>query len=145
MKSQSVSNLLVTLGVDRSHSRPRVSNDNPYSEAGFRTLKYCAEFPDRFDDFRQAEEFCRRYFIRYNNEMHHSGIALLTPQQVHYGEAPGILARRQATLDAVFTMNPPRFGGRRPKAGKLPAQVWINAPALMVAEPNASAHAGVTP
>ena len=145
MKSQSVSNLLVKLGVDRSHSRPRVSNDNPYSEAGFRTLKYCAEFPDRFNDFRQAEEFCQRYFIRYNTEMHHSGIALLTPQQVHYGEASGILARRQETLDAVYAKNPQRFGGRRPHAGRLPAQVWINAPALMVEAPNTPQPAGVTP
>ena len=143
MKSQSVSDLLVTLGVDRSHSRPRVSNDNPYSEAGFRTLKYCPEFPDRFDNLHQAEEFCRRFFIRYNNEMHHSGIALLTPQQVHYGDAKGVLARRQATLDAAFTKNPRRFGGRRPNAGNLPDQVWINAPALVVEESNASAPVGV--
>ena len=132
MKSQSVSDLLEKLGVDRSHSRPRVSNDNPYSEAGFRTLKYCPEFPDRFEDFEQAERFCRDYFLRYNTEMHHSGIVLLTPQQVHYGEATDILARRQATLDAVFANNPERFGGRRPSAGTLPKQVWINAPAIEV-------------
>ncbi len=114
--------------------RPKVSNDNPYSEAGFRTLKYCPEFPDRFDDFEQAEAFCRRYFLRYNTEMYHSGIALLTPQQVHYGEANDVLARRQATLDAAFDQNPDRFGARNPSAGKLPTEVWINAPALMVTE-----------
>jgi transposase InsO family protein len=136
MKSQSVSDLLERLGVVRSHSRPRVSNDNPYSEAGFRTLKYCPEFPDRFDDFKQAEEFCQRFFTRYNNEMHHSGIALLTPQQVHYGEAAGVLSRRQATLDEAFAKNPARFRGRRPSAGRLPTQVWINAPALEVTEPD---------
>jgi putative transposase len=134
MKSQSVSILLERLGVDRSHSRPRVSNDNPYSEAGFRTLKYSPHFPDRFDDFEQAEAFCRQYFDRYNTQMHHSGIALLTPSQVHYGQAASVLAARQATLDAAFDRDPRRFGYRRPFAGKLPDQVWINAPAVVVTD-----------
>lgn len=134
MKSQSVSDLLDKLGVERSHSRPRVSNDNPYSEAGFRTLKYCPEFPDRFENIERAEEFSQLYFVRYNTEQYHSGIALLTPAQVHYGEASAVLARRQATLDAAFARNPKRFGGRRPSAGKLPEQVWINAPALPITE-----------
>jgi putative transposase len=141
MKSQSVCMLLDKLGVDRSHSRPRVSNDNPYSEAGFRTLKYCPDFPDRFDDFEQAQAFCRRYFDRYNTQMHHSGIALLTPSQVHYGQAAKVLAARQATLDVAFARNPRRFGGRRPFAGKLPDQVWINAPAVAVIEAHCAAAA----
>ncbi len=134
MKSQSVSDLFEKLDVARSHSQPRVSNDNPYSEAAFRTLKYCPEFPDRFSDIAEAEAFCQRYFDWYNNEHYHTGIALLTPAQVHHGEAPQILARRQATLDAAFAENPQRFGGRRPSAGHLPDQVWINAPALPVTE-----------
>ena len=139
MTSQPVTNLLEKLGVDRSLSRPRVSNDNPYSEAGFRTLKYCSEFPDRFSDKEQANQFCRWFFDKYNNVMHHSGIALLTPHQVHYGEAQEVLSRRQATLDEAYAKTPGRFGGRRPSAGKLPRQVWINAPALDVsaAEPAA--------
>jgi transposase InsO family protein len=132
MKSQSVCDLLEKLDVGRSHSRPRVSNDNPYSEAAFRTLKYSPEFPDRFFDYAEAETFCQRYIDWYNTEHYHTGIALLTPAQVHYGEATEILARRQATLDAAFAQNPQRFGGRRPSAGKLPDQVWINAPAVVV-------------
>lgn len=134
MKSQSVSDLLEKLDVGRSHSRPRVSNDNPYSEAAFRTLKYSPEFPDRFCDYAEAEAFCQHYFDWYNTEHYHTGIALLTPAQVHYGQATQILARRQATLDAAFAQNPQRFGGRRPQAGSLPKQVWINAPAITVSE-----------
>jgi transposase InsO family protein len=138
MKSQSVSDLLVKLEVGRSHSRPRVSNDNAYSEAAFRTLKYSPEFPDRFSDFAEAEAFCQRYFDWYNTEHYHTGIALLTPEQVHYGKATEILARRQATLDAAFAQNPKRFGGRRPSAGQLPEEVWINAPALAVMDMDSS-------
>jgi putative transposase len=136
MKSQSVSDLLEKLGVDRSHSRPRVSNDNAFSEANFRTLKYCPEFPDRFDDFEQSETFCQGYFVRYNTQQYHSGIALLTPEQVHYGEAETVLAQRQATLDAAYALNPARFGHRKPSAGKLPEKVWINAPAIAITEPD---------
>lgn len=138
MKSQSVSDLLEKLDVARSHSRPRVSNDNPYSEAGFKTMKYRPEFPERFADFTEAEVFCQRYFVWYNTEHYHTGIALLTPEQVHYGQASEILARRQVILDAAFAQNPERFGGRRPCAGKLPERVWINAPALAVTDPDLS-------
>ena len=138
MKSQSVSDLLTELGVDRSHSRPRVSNDNAYSEAAFRTLKYSPEFPDRFADYAEAEAFCQRYFDWYNNEHYHTSIALLTPAQVHYGEATQILARRQATLDAAFALNPKRFGDRRPSAGQLPEQVGINAPSIAVMDTGSS-------
>jgi putative transposase len=134
MKSQSVRDLLKELDVTRSHSRPRVSNDNAFSEAAFRTLKYSPEFPDRFVDLAEAETFCQRYFDWYNNEHHHTGIALLTPAQVHYGEATQTLARWQATLDTAFALNPKRFGGRRPSAGKLPERVGINAPAIPVSE-----------
>lgn len=132
MKSQSVSELLQMLDVTRSHSRPRVSNDNPFSEAGFKTMKYSPHFPDRFADYSGAEAFCQRYFEWYNTEHYHTGIALLTPEQVHYGKAEEVLARRQATLDVEFARNPRRFGGRRPSAGALPKEVWINAPALPI-------------
>ena len=129
MKSKSVAQLLSDLVVSRSHSRPRVSNDNPYSEAGFKTLKYSSDFPARFGSFEEAERFCREYFVCYNEEHYHSGIALLTPSQVHYGDAQSVLARRQATLDAAFSEAPERFGNRRPQVGLLPATVWINRPA----------------
>ena len=132
MKSASVAKLLERLGVKRSHSRPHVSNDNPYSEAAFRTLKYSAGFPARFADEAEAAAFCQGYFAWYNKKHHHTGIALLTPEQVHYGEAPRVLAHRQAVLDAAFAAHPERFGGRRPSAGKLPERVWINAPSVSV-------------
>jgi putative transposase len=129
MKSKSVAQLLSDLDVRRSHSRPRVSNDNPFSEAGFKTLKYSPDFPARFGSLSEAEIFCREYFVWYNEEHYHSGIALLTPSQVHYGEAEAVLARRQATLDAAFSESPGRFGNRRPQVGCLPGTVWINGPA----------------
>ena len=129
MKSKSVHQLLSDLKVCASHSRPRVSNDNPFSEAGFKTMKYSPDFPARFAGLSEAESFCREYFVWYNEEHYHTGIALLTPAQVHYGEAQSVLARRQATLDAAFSEFPERFGNRRPKSGSLPKTVWINQPA----------------
>ncbi len=132
MKSKSVAQLLSDLDVRRSHSRPRVSNDNPFSEAGFKTLKYSPDFPARFGSFSEAEVFCREYFVWYNEEHYHSGIALLTPSQVHYGQAESVLARRQATMDAAFSEAPAQFGNRRPQVGCLPGTVWINGPAETV-------------
>jgi len=137
MKSKSVAQLLSDLDVGRSHSRPRVSNDNPFSEAGFKTLKYSPDFPARFGSFSEAESFCRGYFVWYNEEHYHSGIALLTPSQVHYGQAETVLARRQATLDAAFSEAPERFGNRRPQIGCLPGTVWINRPAEPVSAASA--------
>jgi len=134
MKSKSVKQLLSDLEVRTSHSRPRVSNDNPYSEAGFKTLKYSPDFPARFGSLEEAEEFCRAYFVWYNQEHYHTGLVLLTPAQVHYGEAQTVLARRQMTLDAAFERAPERFGNRRPQVGRLPATVWINRPAQPVCE-----------
>jgi putative transposase len=134
MKSKSVKQLLFDLDVRPSHSRPRVSNDNPFSEAGFKTLKYSPDFPARFGSFEEAEAFCREYFVWYNERHYHTGIALLTPAQVHYGEAETVLAQRQATLDEAFRQAPKRFGGRRPKVDRLPETVWINRPAQPVCE-----------
>ena len=133
MKSQSVAQLLLSLQVTRSHSRPRVSNDNPYSEAGFKTLKYSAHFPERFGTQEDAQTFCQDYFVGYNTRHHHTALVLLTPEQVHFGEAAKVLAQRQVTLDAAYAAHPQRFG-ERPQAGKLPDVVWINAPALPVGE-----------
>lgn len=133
MKSKSVQQLLIDLAVCRSHSRPRVSNDNPFSESGFKTMKYSPDFPARFGAIGEAEEFCRRYFVWYNTEHYHSGIALFTPAQVHYAEVEAVLTRRQATLDAAFAKDPTRFG-RRPIAARPPDTVWINRPSVAVTE-----------
>ncbi len=129
MKSKPVEQLLLSLQVNRSHSRPRVSNDNPYSEAGFKTMKYSARFPERFRSQDDAQTFCQDYFAWYNTQHHHTGLVLLTPEQVHFGDAPKLLAQRQVTLDAAYAAHPQRFT-QRPQAGQLPNVVWINAPAL---------------
>ena len=134
MKGKTLKQLLKDLDVETSHSRPRVNNDNPFSEAGFKTMKYSPDFPARFESFEAAEAFCREYFAWYNQEHHHTGIALLTPAQVHYGEAEAVLAKRQATMDEAFERNPERFGRRRPRVAGLPETVWINRPAEPVCE-----------
>jgi putative transposase len=134
MKSQAVADLLERLGVRRSFNRPRVSNDNPFSEAGFKTLKYRPQFPARFASLEEAEAFCVAYFAWYNGEHHHTGIALLTPEQVHTGQAEVLLARRYETLMQAFACHPERFGNRPPRRECLPAEVGINASALAVAE-----------
>lgn len=128
MTSKPVSQLLIDLGVERSHSRPHVSNDNPYSEAAFRTLKYCPSFPTTFGSIEDARSFCKTFFDYYNHEHRHSGIGLHTPASVHYGTATAIRAERAKTLDAAFAANPDRFRGRRPTPPKLPTAAWINDP-----------------
>jgi len=127
MTSKPVSQLLIDLGVVRSHSRPHVSNDNPYSEAAFKTLKYCPAFPDRFGCIADARAFCEQFFAYYNHEHRHSGIGLHTAASVHYGTAVEIRAQRAATLDAAYAANPTRFT-RRPQPPKLPTIAWINQP-----------------
>lgn len=127
MTSHTVVELLQTLGVVRSHSRPRCSNDNPYIEASYKTLKYCPEFPDRFDSPQHAREFCSWFFSHYNHEHRHSALGWHTPASVHYGTAPEIRAARQVTLDAAYAVHPERFG-RGPFAPKLPTVAWINEP-----------------
>jgi len=128
MTSKPVSQLLVDLGVDRSHSRPHVSNDNPFSEAAFKTLKYCPAFPTNFGCIEDARAFCKTFFDYYNHEHRHSGIGLHTPASVHYGTAEEIRSKRAETLDAAFAANPARFCGRRPTPPKLPTAAWINEP-----------------
>ncbi len=134
MKSKSVQQLLSDLDVRASHSRPRVSNDNPFSEAGFKTLKYSPDFPARFAGLSEAEDCCREYFVWYNEEHYHTGIALLTPSQVHYKEAEAVLTKRQATLDAAFAQCPERFRKGHPQVSRLPEMVFINCPAEAVCE-----------
>ncbi|MET8867227.1 IS3 family transposase [Nonomuraea sp. NPDC004580] len=128
MTSNTVTGLLALLGIDQSHSRPHVSNDNPYSEAEFKTLKYCPAFPGRFGSIEDANVFCGQFFRYYNHEHRHSGIAMHTPASVHDGTAVHIQARRIATLHAAFQAHPERFRGRRPYPPALPTKVWINQP-----------------
>jgi len=129
MRSQTVSQLLATLGVIKSHSRPHVSNDNPFSESQFKTLKYRPEFPARFDSFEHAKSFCTKFFDWQNHEHHHWGLGLLTPATVHYGNAQTVIAARQAVLNKAHDVHPERFVGRPPRPLTLPNQVWINPPA----------------
>ena len=128
MTSKPVAQLLVDLGVARSHSRPHVSNDNPFSEAQFKTLKYCPAFPDHFGSLADARAFCEQFFGYYNHEHRHSGIGLHTPASVHHGTALEVRAQRAATLDAAYTAHPARFRHRRPAPPKLPTAAWINQP-----------------
>ena len=128
MTSKPVAQLLVDLGVARSHSRPHVSNDNPYSEAGFKTLKYCPAFPGSFGSIHDARQFCETFFAYYNHEHRHSGIGLHTPASVHYGTATEIRAQRAVTLNAAYAANPDRFRSRRPTPPQLPITAWINDP-----------------
>jgi putative transposase len=127
MTSKTVAQLLVDLGVDRSHNRPHTSNDNPYSEAAFKTLKYCPAFPDRFDSVGHARRFCKTFFDYYNHQHYHSGIALLTPATVHNGCVRKVQAARARVLDTAFTANPERFS-RRPRPLRMPSRAWINDP-----------------
>ena len=128
MTSKPVAQLMVDLGVARSHSRPHVSNDNPYSEAAFKTLKYAPVFPERFGSLADARAFGERFFSYYNHEHRHSGIGLHTPASVHFGTATEVRTQRQQTLNAAYTAHPERFGNRRPQPPKLPAVAWINQP-----------------
>jgi len=129
MKSKPVAFLMADLGVTKSHSRPYVSDDNPYSESQFRTMKYRPEFPDRFGCIQDSRVFCQEFFQWYNEEHRHSGIALLTPAVVHFGDTQAVLAHRQIVLDAAYRRHPDRFVRRPPKPMPLPSEVWINKPA----------------
>jgi hypothetical protein len=124
---------MIDLGVRRSHSRPRCSNDNPYSEAQFKTLKYTPDFPDPFGSLADARAFCERFLTAYNHEHRHSGIGMHTPASVHFDTATEVQARRQATLDRAHAQNPERFT-RRPQPPCLPEQAWINQPVLKPAQ-----------
>jgi putative transposase len=128
MISKPVAFLLADLGVAKTHSRPYVSDDNPYSESQFRTLKYRPEFPDRFGSIQDARAFCQQFFAWYNEQHRHSGLGLLTPAMVHFGQAESVLAQRQTVLDAAYQAHPDRFVRRPPKPLPLPKEVWINKP-----------------
>jgi putative transposase len=135
MTSKSVALLLSDLGVVKTHSRPHVSNDNPYSESQFKTLKGRPEFPDRFSTIEQARALVEQLMNWYNKEHHHGGIALLTPLMVHSGQADVVIAKRQSHLDRVYQAHPQRFVNQPPRHASLPEAVWINRP-LPTAEPS---------
>jgi len=128
MIAKSMSQLLIDLGVIKSHSRPHVCDDNPYSEAHFKTLKYRPDFPERFGSLEDARAWSRPFFQWYNEEHYHTGLGLLTPASVHYGHHPSVQDQRQRILDAAFAAHPERFVRGRPTVQPLPEAVWINPP-----------------
>jgi transposase InsO family protein len=127
MTSKKVSQLLLDLGVTRSHSRPKVSNDNPYSEANFKTIKYRGDYPASFDSLAHARDWCDGFIAYYNHEHRHSGIGPHTPASVHFATADLVREQRTVTLAEAYARHPERFA-RRPRPPRIPAQVWINEP-----------------
>ena len=128
MTSKPVAFLLAELGVTKTHSRPYVSNDNPYSESQFKTMKYRPEFPERFGSYQDARGFCGEFFPWYNQEHHHSGLGFLTSFEVHFGKAEQQREKRALVLRRAFEKNPERFVRGLPTPPALPEQVWINKP-----------------
>ena len=128
MRSKPVALLLADLGIAKTHSRPHVSNDNPYSEAGFKTLKYRPGFPDRFGSIEDARAFCQGFFAWYNGEHRHSGIALYTPADVHHGRTVELEQVRAGVLAGAYAAHPERFVKGPPRPEPVPAEVWINRP-----------------
>src|ERR687898_3414990 len=128
MTSKPVAFLLADLGVTKTHSRPHVSNDNPYSESQFKTLKYRPGFPDRFGSIQDARAFCQQFFGWYNAEHRHAGIAMMTPEAVHYGHAAQLHQVRAAVLAGAYAAHPERFVRKPPLPKPLPTAVWINPP-----------------
>lgn len=145
MKSQTLAQLLGQLGVTKSFSRPHVSNDNPFSEAHFKTLKYFPEFPERFGSIEDARAFLERFFEWYNNEHRHFGIALMTPAMVHYKKAEACNRMRGHILRDAYEQHPERFVKGCPKPLELPKEAWINRPQQINAKDgeNATESSGV--
>lgn len=128
MTSHTLAQKLTDLCIDRTHNRPYVSNDNPFSESQFKTMKYCPEFPVRFETIEEAHAFLVKFFNWYNSEHYHSGILWLTPEMVHYGNSGIVLENRHKTLLTAYEKNPIRFSNKIPKLKKLPLAVYINPP-----------------
>ncbi len=135
MASKPVALLLADLGVTKSHSRPHVSNDNPYSEAQFKTLKYRPDFPTRFESLAQARAFCRSFFQWYNHQHRHSGIGYHTPTDVHDGQADRVRHQRAQVLHAAYAAHPERFVRHAPVPPALPRPAWINPPLEVLTAP----------
>jgi len=136
MTAKSVALLLAELGITKTHSRPYTNNDNPYSEAQFKTLKYCPDFPDRFGSLADVRMYCRSFFNWYNREHYHSGIALLTPGMLHYGYAGVVLEHRASVLVEAYRAHPERFVNQPPVPSPVPTAAWINRPPDSVSESN---------
>lgn len=145
MRSKTVAEFLADIGVTKSHSRPRTSNDNPFSESQFKTMKYCPFFPGSFASIAEGREFFRLFFAWYNHEHHHSGIAMLTPETVHSGRVDEVLAVRQTAFDAAWEAHPERFVHGPPTASSPPPEVWINRPVHEVVVPGTPTSAAGTP
>lgn len=128
MKAKTMAQLLANLGITKSFSRPHVSNDNPFSESHFKTLKYRPTFPKRFGSLEDAKSFCQEFFTWYNQEHRHTGIALLPPEVVHYGLASNVITQRNQVLLEAYRKYPERFVNKIPTAPQLPEAVWINPP-----------------
>lgn len=128
MTGKPLSQLLIDLGITRSHSRPHTSNDNPFSEAQFKTMKYCPDYPDHFDSFTHAHNWSRTFFRWYNHEHYHSALNLLTPASVHYGQAHEVQQQRQAVMIAAYQAHPERFAKGEPVVKGAPTAVYINPP-----------------
>jgi putative transposase len=136
--SKPVALLLADLGVTKTHARPHVSNDNPFSEAQFKTLKYRPAFRERFGSIQDARSYCHAFFLWYNTEHRHSGLGLLTPADVHHGLADQRVATRAIVLATVYAAHPERFPRGLPRPPACPAQVWINPPKTLVRSPEPS-------
>ena len=134
MTSKTMAQLLADLSITKSLSRPQISNDNPYSESNFKTLKHNPWFPESFGSLEDAKCFCRSFFNWYNNQHRHSGIGFVTPAQFHYGLAAQIIEKRKIVLIAAYAKNPERFVSKVPTPGKLPRAAWINPPAEALEE-----------
>jgi putative transposase len=128
MKGKPLAQLLHDLGITRSHSRPHTSDDNPFSEAQFKTMKYHPDYPDRFGSITVARQWARPFFDWYNNDHYHSGLNLLTPASVHFGQALAIQQQRQAVMLSAYAAYPERFGHGLPVMKGAPAAVYINPP-----------------
>ena len=140
MKSKTVAQLLVSLGVLKSHSRPHVSDDNPFSEAQFKTLKYHPAFPERFGSIQDARAFCIEFFEWYNHQHHHSGISLLTPYDLHSGRAQEVIEKRKKVVKTAFKAHPERFVRGIPRIDEVPEAVWINPPPALKREEAVKGH-----
>ena len=128
MKSKTVAQLMSDLGITKTHSRPHVSNDNPYSESQFKTLKYHGSYPKKFNSLFESKIFLNNWFEWYNYHHHHSGIQMMTPNQVHHGLDKKIREKRQSVLEQAFDRNPSRFVKGKPILPQIQAEVWINKP-----------------
>jgi len=128
MTSKPVAFLLADLGITKTHSRPHVSNDNPYSESQPGTLKYRPGFPERFASMEEARSFCCAFFPWYNRDHHHSGIGFLTPEHVHTGRATAMHRVRSETLAVAYALHPERFVHQAPMPPPAPTAAWINKP-----------------